>query len=176
MSFYFRKFVQNFAQVTKPLYELLKSKENFRFDAKELEFFEEIKSKLMSFPVLSIYNPKDITELHCDASSAGYDTILMQKKSDLRYYSIFYYSKRTTPTESKYHSFELETLAVIYALRRFRMYLYGIRFKIVTDCDSFRLTLNKKDINSRIARWALELQIYDYEIVQYIELIVRCNT
>jgi len=94
----------------------------------------------------------------------------MQKKSDLKFHPIFYFSKRTTPTESKYHSFELETLAVIYALRRFRNYLHGIKFKIITDCDSFRLTLNKKDIHPRIARWVLELQS-DYEVM----LVAKCN-
>ncbi|XP_076660318.1 uncharacterized protein LOC143363643 [Halictus rubicundus] len=40
----------------------------------------------------------------------------------------------------------------------------GIKFKILTDCNSLRLTLNKKEINPRIARWALELQNYDFEI------------
>ncbi|KAL6419642.1 hypothetical protein ACFW04_011305 [Cataglyphis niger] len=57
------------------------------------------------------------------------------------------------------------TLAIIYALRRFRIYLYGIKFRIITDCESLKLTLNKKDINPRIARWVLELQNYDYEVV-----------
>jgi len=165
LSSYFRKFVQGFAHIAKPLYDMLKAKETFNFGTKELESFEIIKDKLTSFPVLSIYSSGDITELHCDASAAGYGAILMQKKSDLKFHPIFYFSKRTTPTESKYHSFELETLAVIYALRRFKNYLHGIKFKIITDCDSFRLTLNKKDIHPRIARWALELQSYDYEVM-----------
>ena len=74
---------------------------------------------------------------------------------------VFYFSKRTTEVESRYHSFELETLAIIYALRRFRIYLQGIPFKIVTDCNALKLTLDKKDINPRISRWALELEAYD---------------
>lgn len=56
----------------------------------------------------------------------------------------------------------METLAIIYALQRFRIYLHGIKFKIVTDCQSLKLTLDKRDINPRISRWALELQEYDY--------------
>jgi len=86
----------------------------------------------------------------------------MQKKRDSKFHPVSYFSKRTTDTESRYHSFELETLAVIYALRRFRIYLYGIRFKIVTDCASLKLTLEKRDINPRIVRWAIELMQYDY--------------
>ncbi|XP_011165440.1 uncharacterized protein LOC105199865 [Solenopsis invicta] len=40
--------------------------------------------------------------------------------------------------------------------------LQGIPFKIVTDCNALVITLNKKDINPRIVRWALELQNFDY--------------
>jgi len=77
---------------------------------------------------------------------------------------IFFFSKQTTDYESRYHSFELETLAIIYALRRFKIYLQGKKFKIITDCNSLSLTLNKREINPRIARWALELENFDYDI------------
>lgn len=85
---------------------------------------------------------------------------------------------------SRYHSFELETLAIIYALKRFRVYLQGIKFNIVTDCNSLTLTLNKKHtrINPRIARWALELQNYDYTLehrsgkrMQHVDALSRVN-
>ncbi|KAH0809697.1 hypothetical protein GEV33_013094 [Tenebrio molitor] len=71
-------------------------------------------------------------------------------------------NKRTTPAESKYHSFELEALAIVYSLERFRVYLQGIRFKIVTDCNSLKLTLERKEVNPRILRWSLILRNYDY--------------
>lgn len=74
---------------------------------------------------------------------------------------MFYFSKRTADAESGYHSFELEARAVIYALRRFRVYLPGINFKIITDCNSLKMTLSKKEVNPRIARWALELENFD---------------
>ena len=63
--------------------------------------------------------------------------------------------------ESRYHCFELETLAVIYALRRFSVYLKGIHFKIITDCNALKLALDEKDINSRIERWSAELESSD---------------
>jgi ribonuclease HI len=88
----------------------------------------------------------------------------MQKKQDLEFHPIFFFSKRTIDTESRYHSSELEMLAIIYALRRFRVYLQDIKFKIVTDCDSLKKALNKKDINPKITRWTLELQNYDYTV------------
>lgn len=76
-----------------------------------------------------------------------------------------YFSKRTTETESRYHSYELETMAIIYAIEHFRIYLQGIEFTIVTDCNAVKLAFAKKDINPRISRWCLILQnYYNYHI------------
>lgn len=66
LSSYFRKFIKKFAFIAKPLYDLLKSKAIFQFGAKELDAFGTIKFKLISTPLLAIYSPNDITELHCD--------------------------------------------------------------------------------------------------------------
>ncbi|XP_036145206.1 uncharacterized protein LOC105831336 isoform X1 [Monomorium pharaonis] len=178
---YFRKFIERFSLIAKPLYDLLKKDVAFEFKECQLRAFEELKAKLASTPILSIYNPRDSTELHCDASSHGFGAILFQKKQDLKLHPIFYYSKRTTETESRYHSFELETLAIVYALRRFRVYLHGVKFKIVTDCQSLKLTLDKRDINPRISRWALELQEFDYTVehrkgtrMSHVDCLSRC--
>ena len=114
--------------------------------------------------MLALYDPKRETELHCDASSVGYGAVLMQRQDDGKFHPVSYFTKSTTSAESNYHSFELETLAIVKALDRYRIYLEHMPFKIVTDCNSLTLTLNKKQINSRIARWALELERYNYSV------------
>lgn len=53
----------------------------------------------------------------------------------------------------------------MYALRRFRIYLQGIPFVIVSDCSAVTRTLEKRDINNRTARWSLELQHFHYRVV-----------
>ncbi|GFS75548.1 hypothetical protein TNCV_3424961 [Trichonephila clavipes] len=67
--------------------------------------------------------------------------------------------------EEKYSSYELEVLAVVNALKKFRTYLLGNHFKIITDCSAFQKTMDKKDLVTRVARWTLLLEEYDYEIV-----------
>jgi len=115
-------------------------------------------------------------------SSQGYGAILLQRQSDNNYHPVFFHSHRTTDVESRYHSYELEMLAIVNAVKRFHIYLQGIQFKIVTDCNSVTLTLHKKDINPRIARWALFLQNYSYEIehrsgsiMQHVDALSRCR-
>lgn len=164
LASYFRRFIRNFSIIAKPLYELLRKNAVFRFGPEENYAFTTLKECLVTKPVLTIYSPKLKTELHCDASSSGFGAILLQKQPNGFFQPVFYFSKRTTVQESRYHSFELECLAVVYAIKRFHVYLSGIAFKIITDCDSFRLTLSKQNVNPRISRWAMFLQSYDYEI------------
>lgn len=119
----------------------------------------------MSAPVLCIYSPHLETELHCDASSHGVAGILLQRQLiDDSFHPVMYYSKRTTDVEAKWHSFELETMAIVSSIKRFHVYLQGIPFKVLTDCNALTQTLVKKDINPKIARWALFLECYDYSI------------
>ncbi|GFU77951.1 transposon Ty3-I Gag-Pol polyprotein [Trichonephila clavipes] len=67
-------------------------------------------------------------------------------------------------TMNEYTSFELEVLAVVEALKKFRIYVLGTSFKIITDCDALVKTLSKKELNPRIARWVLYLQEFNYTI------------
>ena len=161
---YFRKFIEGFSNIAKPLYDLLRKNATFKFSELELQSFETLKEKLISAPVLSIYNLNDETELHCDARKVGLGAVLLQRKADKQLHPIFYFSKRTSDYETRYRSFELETLAIVYALRRFKVYLQGIKFKILTDCNSLKQTSDKKDVNDRISRWALKLERYDKTI------------
>lgn len=161
---YFRMFIPSFSAIAKPLRMLTQPNAVFDFNADCRLAFTTLKNKLVQSPVLAIYDPTRETELHCDASSLGFGAALMQRQPDRRFHPTAYFSQAATPAETRYHSFELETLAIIYALRRFRVYLEGRQFTIVTDCSSLKLTLERKHMNPRIARWALELQPYDYTV------------
>lgn len=66
--------------------------------------------------------------------------------------------------QQKYHSFELEALAVVASVRRFRPYLLGRPFTIVTDCNAVKNAFLKDHVNARIGRWVLELSEYQFTI------------
>lgn len=82
MYAYFRKFIEGFSVLAKPLTDLTKKGVLFRFPEREMLAFTSFKSKLMATPLLTICSLRDETELHCDASSSGFGAVLMQKKSD----------------------------------------------------------------------------------------------
>lgn len=129
-----------------------------------MKAFETLKNLLTSAPVLCIYDPTRETELHTDASKLGYGAEILHKQIDNKFHPVAYYSKSIGKHEINYHSFELETLAIVYALAKFRVYLAGIPFTMVTDCNSLVMTFNKKDVISRIARWVWEFERFNYKI------------
>lgn len=68
----------------------------------------------------------------------------MQGQEDKKFHPVAYYSKTTSPIEAKFISFELETLAIVYALKRFNTFLDRWPFTIVTDCEASAQTLKKR--------------------------------
>ncbi|CAB3248119.1 unnamed protein product [Arctia plantaginis] len=133
-------------------------------DAQETAFLA-LKKSLINRPILAIFNQNAELELHTDASKVGVGSMLLQRvqgSNDLK--PVAYYSRQTSPEEKIFHSYELETLAVICSLKKFRVYLLGKTFKIVTDCSALRSTFQKRDLIPRIARWWLLLQEFDCSI------------
>ncbi|GFU10811.1 transposon Tf2-6 polyprotein [Trichonephila clavipes] len=161
---YFRKFIPAYSQIAKPLSDLTRKDNPFMFEQPQMEAFEKLKKLLTESPVLSIFQQGRTTELHTDASQQGYGAVLLQEAEDGKLHPVQYMSQKTTPAEEKYSSYELEVLAVVNALKKFRTYLLGNHFKIITDCSAFQKTMDKKDLVTRVARWTLLLEEYDYEI------------
>lgn len=92
MASYFKYFIPNFALLAKLLYLLLKDNVKFDFGESQIDAFETIKSKFSEYPLLFLYNPSAETELHCDASSLGFGSILLQKQEDRKFYPIIFYN------------------------------------------------------------------------------------
>lgn len=65
---------------------------------------------------------------------------------------VAFYCSRTKEYESKYHSFEFDTLALVESVEHFRIYLYG------------RATAMKKDLRPGVARWWIKRQDYDFSV------------
>lgn len=164
LASFFRRFVRGFAIIAQPLTALLKKDVPWRWNHEESAAFEKLKQVLVDRPVLAIYDPSSEIQLHTDASKIGVAGILLQRDCTGTLRPIAYYSRQTTPDEQKLHSYELETLAVISSLNKFRVYLLGLKFKIVTDCNALRTTLTKRDLVPRIARWWLQFLEYDCDI------------
>ena len=165
LTSYFRKFVEGFANIAKPLSDLLRKESRFHWGPEQQEAFVKLKRALAGQSVLQLYRRERETELHTDASKDGYGAILLQlNPEDGKLHPVYYYSKKTKDAETRYHSYELEFLAIVKALEKFRVYLLGIPFKVVTDCSAVKRAIEKKDVSPRIARWVMDIEGYNYKM------------
>jgi len=164
---FYRRFIKGMAIIAKPMYKLTEAKVPFLWNEEAEKAFCELKEILCSDTVLGFPQEEGFIEIHTDASRQGLGAILMQQqgpnKSDLR--TIAFASRTLSKAEKNYHVTELECLGIIFAIKKFRPYVYGKKFRIVTDHCSLCRLINLKDPNGRLARWALMLMPYDYEIV-----------
>ena len=94
--------------------------------------------------------------MYCDASRQGLGCVLMQNDK-----VIAYASRQLKKHEQNYPTHDLELAAVVFALRIWRHYLYGMPCRIFTDHKSLQYLFMQKELNMRQRRW-IEL-IKDYE-------------
>lgn len=118
LASFFRRFVYNFATLAKPLTKLTKADVPWQWGEEQEKAFQEIKSRLVTRPILALYDPGFETEVHYDASKVGVGGVLLQRpKPGEPLHPVAYFSRQTTKEETFWHSHELETMAVVLALR-----------------------------------------------------------
>lgn len=160
---YYRKFVPNFSDIANPLVALLKKDTKFHWNAFHQEAFDNLKARLTSAPILihPDYNKEFI--LTTDASLHAIGGVLSQGEigSDR---PIAYASRKLNSAERNYPAIDRELLAVVAMCKHFRHFLYGRRFTIFTDHRPLVWLFNVKDLNSRLTKFRLKLEEYDYEI------------
>ncbi|GMF57621.1 unnamed protein product [Phytophthora fragariaefolia] len=98
------------------------------------------------------------------ASKIGRGACLMQDQGR-GWQPIAYASNVNSEAEAKYSITELECLAVVWAVMLFRPYVYGRRFKIVTDHAALKWLMTRPELAGRLHRWSLTLQEYEFETV-----------
>ncbi|GFY30442.1 retrovirus-related Pol polyprotein from transposon 17.6 [Trichonephila clavipes] len=121
---YFRKYIKYYSKIAKPISDLTR-KENLFILVQQKEAFEKLKKTMSDGPILHTYKYGRKTELHTDTCKQGYASILLQQAEDGKLHPVYYMSKKTNTAEEKYDSYELEVLAIINALKQFRVYLLG---------------------------------------------------
>lgn len=161
---YYRKFIQNFAAIAKPLTVLLKKDEKFNWGEPQQKSFNKFKRILTNKPILQLPDFSKEFILTTDASDYAIGSILSQGEigKDL---PISYASRTLNQSEINYSTTEKECLSIIWSVKHFRHYLFGQKFKIVTDHQPLTYLFNCKDPSSRLVRWRLKLEEYNYEII-----------
>ena len=162
---FYRRFIQNYAEISVPLTELLKKGQEFKWSAEAQTAFEALKTQLCQAPVLAPPN-RDLPYTICtDASAKAVGAVLLQGEGDSAR-AVAFASRKLTPAERNYLNHDRETLAVMYALRTWRHYVMnGHPVRVITDntATKFILTKSTEQLNNRQRHWLSELA--DYNLV-----------
>jgi hypothetical protein len=164
MVSYYRRFILNCSRIASPLYKLLKKDAKLMWTEAQENAFQHLKSKLISRPILQYPDfSKEFILTLTDASNLGLGAVLSQGPvgKDL---PVAYTSRSLNNAETHYTTSEKELLAIVWATKYFRPYLFGRRFKIFSDHKLLVWVMNVKDLRSRLLWWRIQLAEYDYEI------------
>lgn len=161
---YYRRFVKDFSKICQPLTACLKKGKRVIIDNKYTEAFQKCKELLINAPILQYPDMSKPFILTTDASEVALGAVLSQGciGSDK---PVAYASRTLTDTEKKYSAIERELLAIVWATKHFRPYLYGNKFTVYTDHRPLIWLSNLKELNSKLTRWRLRLQEYDFHII-----------
>jgi len=162
MCGYYQRFVKNYASITAPLTDMLK-KNNFVWTDERLLAFENLKASLCSAPVLHSPDFSRPFSVQCDASKHGIGAVLVQRYGEEEV-PVAFMSKKYNQAQRNYSVVEQECLAVVLAIKKFRGYIEGQDFEVVTDHASLKWLMSQTDLHGRLARWALKLQGFRFSI------------
>ena len=164
LASYYRRFVPAFSSVANPLYSLTRKDVAFVWSQECDTAFTQLKELLTQAPVLAYPSFGRDFLLETDASGVGLGAILSQKQEDGSIRPIAFASRTLLTHEKNYGISELEALAVVWAVKHFRHYIYGYHCTVFTDHEALKSLLNTPQPSGKLARWGMALQELDLQI------------
>ena len=165
---FYRKFIPRAATMLEPLNRLLKADTKWHWTKEQEEAFATSKKVLLESAALEHFDPNKPIVVAADSSAYGVGAVLSHIIDGVEK-PCHFVSRTLSETERRYSQTEKEALAIVYGMKQFHEYLWGQKFKVVTDHKPILgIFSDHKPISpqasGRIQRWALLLQAYDFEL------------
>nr|KAG5692640.1 hypothetical protein BaRGS_003530 [Batillaria attramentaria] len=165
LASFYRRYIPHFAAIAFPLTELTKKTQPTRVNWTPAceEAFQTLKERLCAKPVVCLPDLHQPFTLQTDASDVGLGAVLLQER-DGQLQPVMYASRKLSDAEKRYAVIERECLAVVWAIKKFELYLYGREFTLQTDHQALQYLQSSKTANGRLMRWALWLQPFSFRV------------
>ena len=156
---YYSQWIPNFSSRVLPL---LASK-SFPLGEEAVQSFNSLREDICRASVAAVDETLPF-EVETDASASALAATLSQLGRP-----VAFFSRVLSPSEKHQPAVEREALAVVEAIRKWRSFLVGRRFKVITDQQAVSFMFDEqghasKIKNAKILRWRLELSEYQYDI------------
>lgn len=163
---YYRKFINGFAEIAHPLNKLCRKNVPFIWDSECQKAFHKLKNCLITPPLLSYPDFSHNNEFRLQTDASGFAIGAILANGDNK--PVAYASRTLNKNELNYPTIEKELLAIVWGVKHFRPYLYGRKFKILTDHKPLVYLFNMRDPSSRLLKFRMVLEEYDF-IVEYVK-------
>jgi len=166
-----RQFIKGYSKIAEPLTNLTRKEVSFNWTEEANKAFLEIKKRFTEEPILHSFRDDRESLVETDASDTNLGAAHLQKGDDGKMHPVAYFSKKMSSAEQNYNIYEKELLAIVEALKHWRIYLQGARYPVTIHTDHMNLrtfTTTKVLDNRRLARWAEELATYDL-VIKYVK-------
>lgn len=164
MASWYRRFIPDFSTKVEPINRLIAKGTKFIWGPEQQTAFDLIKRMLLDAPILKCPDFTQRFYLQTDASNVGLGAVLSQGvKLDEKI--VAYASRTLNKAERNYCTTELECLAIVWAVEKFRGYLEGSPFTVITDHNSLLWLHKLRNPSGRLARWAMRLLSYDITVI-----------
>lgn len=162
---YYRRFIKGFAEVSLPLERLTRKGEPFVWGKEQNEAFQELKTRLVSAPILAYPNWVNKFHVQVDASNFAIGAILTQPGSSRLDHPIYFASRLLSKAERNYSTTEREALGMVYAVQKFHHYLLATPFTFFVYHQALMYLVNKPVIQGRVSQWLILLQEFTFNVV-----------
>lgn len=159
-----RRFCHNFSHLTLPLLKLLKKGVKWAWTKTEQDAFDEIKDKFMNVTMVFHPNFDETFYIQSDSSGFAVGAFIYQIADDNNMKILAFASRTLRGSELNYSVTEKEALAIIYAFKQWRTLVLGRKVVVLTDHKALSFMMQCKLGTSRLVRWSLYLQEFDFSI------------
>jgi hypothetical protein len=159
------KFIKGYAQIIVLMEKLLRKYSKFQWNEDCQRGLDTLKEKMVTTPILVFSNWENTFHVHVDASFITHGAILVHPGARELDHPIEFASKTMSESEHNYNATERESLAMVYALQKFRHYLLGKHFKMFTYHSALKYLVNKPMLGGRICICLLFFQGFDFEVI-----------
>lgn len=167
MTGFYRKFIKDYAKIASPMTRFLKKDQTINeYDPNFIASFEKLKQLVTNSPILRYPNFTKKFKITTDASNFAIGAVLSQDG-----HPVAYASRTLNKHETNYSTIEKELLAIVWAVKYFRPYVFGRQFNLESDHQPLKWLMTKytgKDISPRLQRWLVNLGEYNFSL-EYIK-------
>jgi hypothetical protein len=163
---YYRQYVGHFSDEVRPLVELFKKDKDFEWGPRQQKSFEKVKELFKNGDMRQHFDPQKPSYVDADASDCAIGARLQQPGPDGKLRLVACYARTMTPAEQNYDIHDKELLAIVMALKKWRVELQGARHQvtILSDHHNLQYFTTTKELTRRQARWSETLSAYDFKI------------